>query len=107
MAKWHGTIGYIESVEKSPGVWMEESTEREYFGDLLQNTRRLESGDQVVNDFKINNEISILADPYAMNHFHSMRYAEFMGAYWGVTNVRVSYPRLILTLGGVYNGKQA
>lgn len=107
MAKWYGKIGYVETVESKPGVWIEQKAEREYFGDLLQNSRRLESGDQVVNDFNINNKISIVADPYAMNHFHSMRYAEFMGAYWKITNVEVLYPRLILTLGGVYNGKQA
>ena len=105
MAKWFGKIGYIEPEETSPGVWTDRITEREYSGDLIRNTRRLQSADKVNDDINISNEISILSDPYAVNNFHSMRYAEFMGAKWKITNVEVSYPRLILSLGGLYNGK--
>lgn len=101
--KWFGTIGYAETVETKPGVWKEQITKREYFGDLIKNTRRLQSTDKVNNDVDISNEISIVSDPYANENFHSMRYAEFMGAKWKITNVEVQYPRLLLTLGGVYN----
>lgn len=104
MAKWFGKIGYAETVETSPGVWTEQIVEREYFGDLVRNTRRLQSADKVNDDITISNEISILSDPYAVNNFHSIRYVEFMGAKWKITNVEVSYPRLILSLGGIYNG---
>ena len=52
----------------------------------------------------ISNDISILSVPYAVNNFHSMRYIEFMGAKWKVSDVEVQYPRLLLTLGGLYNG---
>jgi hypothetical protein len=104
MAKWFGKIGYAETVETSPGVWTEQIVEREYFGDLVRNTRRLQSADKVNDDITISNEISILSDPYAVNNFHSIRYAEFMGTKWKITNVEVSYPRLTLSLGGVYNG---
>ena len=92
-------------METSPGVWTDRITEREDYGDLIRNTRRLQSDDKVNDDINISNEISILSDPYAVNNFHSMRYAEFMGAKWKITNVEVSYPRLILSLGGLYNGK--
>lgn len=101
--KWFGTIGYAETVETKPGVWKEQITKREYFGDLIKNTHRLQSTDKVNNDVDISNEISIVSDPYANENFHSMRYAEFMGAKWKITNVEVQYPRLLLTLGGVYN----
>lgn len=104
MAKYYGKIGYNESVETTPGVWEEKITERSYYGDVVRNARRLQSTDKVNDDININNEISIVADPYAMNNFHSMRYVEFMGAKWKVSNVEVQYPRLILTLGGLYNG---
>jgi hypothetical protein len=104
MAKYYGKIGYAETVETAPGVWTEEITERTYFGDLIRNTRRLQSSDKVNDDINIANELSIVADPYAMNNFHTMRYAEFMGARWKVSTVEVQYPRLILTLGGLYNG---
>lgn len=104
MAKFYGKIGYANTVETKPGVYEEQIVERYYYGDLIRNTRRLQSADQVNDDINISNEISIVADPYATNNFHTMRYAVFMGTKWKISNVEVSYPRLILTLGGVYNG---
>lgn len=105
MAKFYGKIGYANTVETKPGVYEEQIVERSYYGDLIRNTRRLQSADQVNDDINISNEISIVADPYATNNFHTMRYAVFMGTKWEISNVEVSYPRLILTLGGVYNGQ--
>lgn len=104
MAKWFGVIGYADATETSPGVWEEVITERSYFGDLTRNTRRLQTADQLNDDINISNELSIVADPYANEHFHSMRYAEFAGAKWKISSVEVKYPRLILSLGGLYNG---
>ena len=105
MAKFYGKIGYASTVETKPGVYEEQIVERSYYGDWIRNTRRLQSTDQVNDDINISNEISIVADPYATNNFHTMRYAVFMGTKWKISNVEVSYPRLILTLGGVYNGQ--
>lgn len=107
MAKFYGPIGYAESVETKPGVWQELITERNYYGDVIRNARRIQSGDKVIDDIEISNQISIVADPYAINHFHWMRYVGFKGAKWKVSNVDVQYPRLILTLGGLWNGEQA
>ena len=105
MAKFYGKIGYANTVETKPGVYEEQIVERSYYGDLIRNTRRLQSSDKVNDDINISNEISIVADPYATNNFHTMRYAVFMGTKWKISNVEVSYPRLILTFGGVYNGQ--
>lgn len=107
MAKFFGTIGFIETIETTPGVWEPKVTERSYYGELLRNSRRRDTPTNINNDLNISNEISIVADPYALNHFHSIQYATFSGAAWKVTNVEVQYPRLVLTLGGVYNGEQA
>ena len=104
MAKYYGVIGYAETVETAPGVYEEQITERNYYGELVRNTRRLQTSDQVNDNINIANEISIIADPFATQNFHAMRYIEFMGAKWKITNVEVRYPRLILTIGGVYNG---
>ena len=102
--KWFGTIGYADQVETKPGVWEDEITEREYFGDLTRNTRRLQMTDKLNDDIEISNEISIVSDPYANENFHSMRYAMYMGTKWKINSVEVQYPRLILSLGGIYNG---
>ena len=104
MAKYFGAIGFAETKEIRPGVWDEQIVEHFYSGDEMRNTRRLQSADQVNDNVVIANEISIVADPYANQNFHAMRYATFMGTRWKVSNVRVEYPRLILTLGGIYNG---
>lgn len=104
MAKFYGEIGYAETSETAPGVWSDAITERNYFGDELKNTRRLEAGEGLNDNLAINNTISIVADPFAYQHFHAMRYVKWMGALWKITNVEVQRPRLILTIGGVYNG---
>lgn len=103
MARWYGTIGYAEVTETSPGVWTETIVPREYYGDLNRNIRHISSNDKVNEDINVNNELSIVSDPYAMENFYQMRYAEFMGVKWKVSSVEVRYPRLILSLGGVYN----
>lgn len=105
MAKWFGKIGYAVTSETRPGIWEEVIVERKYYGDMTRNSRRLQAASQVNDDININNELSIISDPYAMNSFHAMRYAEFMGTKWKITNVEVQYPRLILSLGGLYNGE--
>ncbi len=106
MAKFYGAIGYAVTEETKPGVWTEKITERMYYGDLTRNTRKLQSTDQLNDNINVANEISIVADPFANENFHSMKYVEFMGAKWKIISVEVQYPRLILTVGGVYNGEQ-
>lgn len=105
MGKFYGSIGYAETIETSPGVWVEQITERKYYGDVNRDSRRLQSANQLNDNINVSSEISIVADPYAYNHFHSMRYAEFMGAKWKISTVEPKPPRLILTLGGLYNGE--
>lgn len=107
MAKYCGKIGFIVTVEKKPGVWVEEPIERTYYGDLTSNRRRLQSSENLNDDIVIANELSIVADPFANENFHAIRYAEYIGAKWKVTNIEVQYPRLLMTLGGVYNGQKA
>ena len=104
MAKWFGKVGYEEEKEVRPGVWDQEVTEREYYGDTYRNLRKIQNSGEVNDTVTLANTISIVADPYAMNHFHSIRYATFSGARWKVTDVEPQYPRLLLTLGGVWNG---
>lgn len=103
--KWYGIIGFGETKETKPGVWSEEIAERDYIGDVIMNTRMLQTTDQVNDNINVSNTISIIADPYANQNFHSIRYAEFMGTKWKISKINVQYPRLLLTLGGVYNGK--
>lgn len=104
MAKFYGKVGYGISKETAPGVWVDEIVERPYYGELVRNTRKMQMSDKVIDDINIANEISILADPFARDNFQYMRYVEFMGAKWKVTTIDVQFPRLILSIGGLYNG---
>ena len=103
MAKFCGIIGYVVTKETEPGIFEECLIENEYYGDIIKNSRRLRDSSKVNSDITGSNQISIIADPFANNNFHAMRYVQFMGAKWKITEVEVQYPRLILTMGGLYN----
>lgn len=107
MAKFYGVIGYAETTETSPGVWSEVVTEKNYYGDVLKDSRRWQAGENLNDNLTVTNRISVVADPFAYQNFHAMRYIKWMGAFWKVSEVDVQRPRLILTLGGVYNGPTA
>lgn len=103
MAKFYGPIGYATTVETSPGIHTEEIVERNYFGDLLRhNSSWANASDSTNDDLKINVQISILADPFAYQNFHSIKYVGYMGTKWKVTSIDVQDRRLILNVGGVY-----
>lgn len=107
MAKYFGEIGYGIHEEVKPGVWESNIVTRRYSGDVLRNSRRFSEGEGSTNDnVTINNEISIVADPFAYQNCQSIRYVEWMGQKWKVTSITVNRPRLILTVGGVYNGPE-
>jgi hypothetical protein len=106
MARFFGEIGYGESVETptGSGVWVDEITEYSYFGDVIRNTRHLEDGEGLNDNLSVGNSISVVADEFANEHFHAIRYVRWAGVCWKVIGVEVKPPRLILTLGEVYNG---
>ena len=104
MTKFMGVIGYVKLVQTKPGVWVEQPFERRYFGDVLRTARRLEPSQQVNDNVTISNQLSILADGYAYEHILDMRYVVLWKQKWKITNVDVQRPRLLLTLGGKYNG---
>lgn len=109
MARFFGEVGYGESVEDPPdsGIWVDEITEYDYYGDVIRNSRRLESGENLNDDISVNNSISIVANQFAIEHFFAIKYVRWMGVCWTVSSVEVRPPRLILSLGSVYNGPTA
>lgn len=105
MARFAGKVGYSTgSVEGVPGVFSNDVVEFSYLGDIVRNSRQLQDGQKVNPDLSVSNSISIVADAYAMQNFFAIRYVEWMGTKWSVSNVLVQVPRLILQLGEVYNG---
>lgn len=104
MSKWFGKIGYCETVEEEPSVYVEKIVERDCYGDLLRNTRRLVSTDKVNDDMTLANTLSVIADPYLQQHFCDIRYVTLYGGKWKVTDATANYPRIELTLGGLWHG---
>ena len=104
MAKFFGRIGYGNPVETLPGVYVDEIVEYSYYGDVVRNARNLREGENLNHDLSVQNSISIVADAYANEHFFAIRYVEWAGTLWTVSEVEVQSPRLLLRLGEVYNG---
>jgi hypothetical protein len=106
MARFYDSVGYGESVETptDSGIWEDVITEALYFGDVIRNTRKLEPGENLNDDIIVGNSISIVADDYAIKHFFKIKYVRWAGTLWTVKSVEVKSPRLILSLGSVYNG---
>lgn len=105
MARFSGEVGYGENVETVPGIWDDVITERIYQGDVIRNTYRIEGGgDQVNADISLSHSISIVSDEHAIKHSMNIKYVRLEGVLWSVTSVEVRAPRLILSLGSVYNG---
>lgn len=107
MAKFYGKIGYGMEVETTCGDWSPSILERDYYGDVLRNVHKYESGDSINSDLNIDNIISIVADHFAFEQFQNMRYVEYLGVKWKINRVEVQSPRLNLTIGGVYHGEEA
>lgn len=107
MNRFYGAVGYGQSVESAPGVWTDVITEVSYYGNVIRNTRQLREGSLVNDDITVGNNISIVADAYANENFMSMRYIRWQGSLWTVAAVEVQAPRLVMTLGGLYNGPTA
>lgn len=106
MARFFGEVGYGESIEtpSDSGVWIDTITEVQYYGDVIRNTRSLDAGDNLNPNISVSNSISIVADDFAVAHFLNIKYVRWLGTLWTVTDVEVRSPRLILSLGSVYNG---
>lgn len=106
MAKFHGKIGFVTS-ERHDGIYEYSVVERTYRGDILQNHRRWDQKDKILDDLDISNRISLISDDFIVKNLGTMKYVEFMHCLWEIKSVDISYPRIILLLGGVYNGPQA
>lgn len=105
MPKFYGVVGFVYTAESAPGVFTEQATEKYLYGDILRNTKQMQNSGRVNDDINISNRLSIIADPYVSNNMYLIRYVVWLGSKWKVVDVDASnYPRLILTLGGVYNG---
>lgn len=104
--RFYGVVGYGDSVQEpaGSGKYKQTITERPYYGDVVHASSQAVPGDKVNDDITVSNSISIVADDFAVGNFMHIKYVEWAGTRWKVTHVEDQRPRLILSLGSVYNG---
>lgn len=111
--KFYGIIGFVNTEEmtedpEKPGIWRAKTTERKYIMELRKVSRRRDTSDQINDDFQINNQMSVIMDPFAKENFRTIAYVEYMGTRWKVSSVELEHdaPRMTLTVGGEYHAVQ-
>lgn len=105
MARFYGKVGYVTPIEESPGVTVNRPEEYSYYGDIINISKRWQSTENLNEDLRLEQTISIMADSYAWENYYKIRYVIIDGVAWRVTNVTVNRPRLMLYIGGIYNGE--
>lgn len=105
MARFYGIVGYSIPEETEPGIFKDQIVEHNHFGTITQHSRRWVNAEGINDNLALSNQIRILADDYAYQHCSAIKYVYWMGAYWKVESIKVEMPRIVLTLGGVWNGE--
>ena len=106
LAKFYGAIGYALLGETSPGVWMDTIVEKKYRGDVVLDQRRWRTEEKVNDDLSLDNSISILADSYAYENIGNMKYIVWNKTPWKIQSFSINRPRIVIQIGGVYNGER-
>ena len=102
--KWYGEIGFATTVETEPGVYKETTTSQKYYGELLSDRRKRQNGGEVNDNINVSNMLSVIADLFLLANTSSIAYVTMLGSKWKVSDVDIQYPRIVLSIGGVYNG---
>lgn len=94
-----------DSEDRPNGVYKEIYTERPYKADVMSYGYRNQTSESINDDYKLTNKFSVLAcDAFTLSHLNSIIYIEYLGIKWKVTSVDIQRPRLIISIGGEYNG---
>lgn len=105
MAKYFGKVGYAVQVPKEEGsdIYVEQIVERDYYGDVERDISHWQGSEYVNDDVKLNCQISIVADSYALANAYNIRYVTYLNSKWKVSAIEVRRPRLVLNIGSVYH----
>lgn len=104
MSKFSGLVGYVTQLETSPGVWSSVENSNMMKGDVIRQSSNSQNGDKVNSDVTLSHRVSLLGDAHSFNNYYNIRWVEVDGRKWQVASVEIQRPRIIVTLGGVWNG---
>lgn len=105
MAKFSGLVGYVTTEQTTPGVWLPVETPKRMRGDIIRQSSSRQNDDKVNSDVSLNHRISLVGDAYSFGNYYNIRWIEVDGLKWEVTGIEIQRPRIIVTLGGPYNGQ--
>ena len=103
MARFFGRIGFVDTYESSPGVWSERTIAPTYYGDVLSDRRRYNSGESINDNIVLVNYISVVGDTFMLENYHTMKWVEYKDCKWAITAVELEYPRVKINFGGLWN----
>lgn len=103
MARFAGLVGYATQVESVPGVWSSDIKPRLMKGDVIRQSSNSQNGDKVNNNISLNHRVSLVGDAYAFGNYYDIKWIEIDGLKWSVSSVEIQRPRIIVTLGGLWN----
>lgn len=104
MAKFSGLVGYVTQEEKVPGVWVPVENPRKMKGDVIRQSASSQNGNKVNSDISLNHRVSLIGDAYAFGNYYNIKWIELHGRKWEVSSVEIERPRIIVNLGGLWNG---
>lgn len=104
MTKYAGLVGYVVQEQTAPSVWTPVETPKRMKGDIIRQSASTQNDDKVNSDITLNHRVSLIGDAYAFSSYFNIRWIEIDGHKWEVTNVEVQRPRIIVSLGGPWNG---
>lgn len=104
MAKFAGLVTYVVTKETVPGVWAEVAESVTMRGDIIRKGAVVQNGDKVNDDVVLNHRVSLVADDYALGNYQDIKRIQIDGREWNINNIEVQRPRIIVTVGGLWNG---
>jgi hypothetical protein len=110
MSKYAGLVGYVTQEESVPGVWSQVEKTSTMKGDIIRqsstngNGARISDTGKINDDISLSHRVSLLGDAYAFNNYYAIKWIKIDGHKWQVTSVELQRPRIIITVGGLWNG---
>lgn len=103
--KFSGKAGFrIDDVEIEPGVYKPQVVVKAIKGSVVSNSYQHQNSDKsTIDNVRITNQLSIVANQFLNKHITNLMYVEFQGVKWKVESFDIQPPRVVVSLGGVYN----
>ena len=103
--KYYDDVTFVLQQEdpQAPGVWKECKIVKPYMGDWKRVESRWNPASNVIDEKRVNNQLEIISDPFAVTNFMHIRCVKWMGHEWAVTTVTLRPPRIVMEIGGLYN----